>query len=258
MERSTGYIVMFAAAVCAVCSIVVSSAAVSLKERQDRNVKLDVQKKVLDLVGVDAAAMSADEVESTYTERIEPRIIDLETGEYTDTDPSSWDQRKRMSDPATSEAIEDNPAKVRRLSNESVVYHVKGDDGGIEGVILPVEGQGLWGRLYGYLAVDSDGETIDGLTIYEHKETPGLGAEVDNPRWKSLWPGRKIYDDGGNVAIRVIKGSAGPADADPYRVDGLSGATITSRGVTGTLAFWLGDEAFGPYLSRLRTTGGGS
>ena len=257
MEHSSRYIVMFAAAVCGVCSIIVSGAAVSLKDIQDRNKALDVQRKVLDLAGIDEKALDDETVEATYAERIEPRIIELVTGEYTDIDPTGWDQKKQMSDPATSERVDDNPARVRRMSENSVVYHVRGENDAVEAVILPVEGQGLWGRLLGYLAVRSDGETIQGLTFYQHKETPGLGAEVDNPRWKALWTGRKIYDPNGAVAIRVKKGAAGPVETDPYQVDGLSGATITSRGVSGTLAFWLGDDAFGPYLSRLRAQGSG-
>jgi Na+-transporting NADH:ubiquinone oxidoreductase subunit C len=118
-------------------------------------------------------------------------------------------------------------------------------------LVLPIQGLGLWSTLYGFLAIDADGNTIRGITYYQHAETPGLGGEVDNPRWKSLWPGRKIYDDG-EPAIQVIKGAAGPPAQDPYRVDGLSGATLTSNGVTFMLEFWLGPNGFGPYLDRLR------
>jgi len=256
VEYSVRYIVLFAAAVCAVCSVFVSGAAVSLKERQERNRRLDVQSKVLALAGIaEEGSLSGDEIARLYDERIEPRIIDLDTGEYAEVDPTGWDQAEAMGDPERSRKVEENPARVRRVPENSVVYHVKDEQGGVEAVILPIEGQGLWGRLYGYLAVENDGQTIKGLTFYAHKETPGLGAEVDNPRWKSLWPGRKIYDDSGEVAIRVKKGQAGPVESDPYRVDGLSGATITSRGVTNTLAFWLGEKGFGPYMDKLQSGG---
>ena len=110
--------------------------------------------------------------------------------------------------------------------------------------------------LYGYLALAPDARTIVGITFYQHKETPGLGGEVDNPRWKSLWPGRLAYDERGNPAIRVKKGPAGSVEEDPYQVDGLSGATITSRGVTNLLRFWLGDDGFGPYLASYRDRAG--
>ena len=123
----------------------------------------------------------------------------------------------------------------------------------LEMVVIPVEGYGLWSTLYGFLALDKDTRTVRGLAYYEHGETPGLGGEVENPRWVALWPGRKVFDENGNVAIRVIKGAAGPPESDPYRVDGLSGATITSRGVTNMLAFWLGDDAYGPFLDQFRS-----
>jgi Na+-transporting NADH:ubiquinone oxidoreductase subunit C len=258
VEHSTRYIVLFAGAVCAVCSVVVATAAVSLKDLQQRNATLDVQRKVLDLAGIEEASLSSDEVEQTYHERIEPRIIDLATGEYAEVDPTGWNQRAVMADPDRTHPVEENPARVRRAPNYSVVYHVKDDAGGTDAVILPIQGQGLWGTLYGYFAVAPDGQTVKGITFYEHKETPGLGAEVENPRWKALWPGRKIYGPEGRVALRVIKGQAGPPAKDPYHVDGLSGATITSRGVTNTLAFWLGDKGFGPYMDKLQARTGGN
>jgi Na+-transporting NADH:ubiquinone oxidoreductase subunit C len=260
VEHSNGYIIGFAAAVCGVCAIIVSTTAVQLKPMVERNERLAIQEQVLALAGVaEEGVLSDDDIEAAYQTRIEPRIIELDSGLPAEgVDPAGWDQQARMADPSTSVVAPDNPARVRRLPNQSVVYFVKGESGEQDKVILPIQGQGLWGTLYGYLAVASDGQTIDGLTFYKHKETPGLGGEVDNPRWKALWPGRKIYSPDGDVAIQVVKGSAGPVAEAPYDVDGLSGATITSRGVTNTLAFWLGPEAFGPYLERIGTSGGGS
>jgi Na+-transporting NADH:ubiquinone oxidoreductase subunit C len=102
------------------------------------------------------------------------------------------------------------------------------------------------------VALDADASTIRGITYYQHGETAGLGGEVDNLRWKALWPGRLVYDDSGEVAIRVKKGRAGPVDEDPHQVDGLSGATLTSNGVTNMLRFWLGENGFATYLDRYR------
>jgi Na+-transporting NADH:ubiquinone oxidoreductase subunit C len=118
-------------------------------------------------------------------------------------------------------------------------------------VVLPVQGYGLWSTLYGFLALEADLRTIRGITFYEHGETPGLGGEVDNPRWKSRWVGRLALDDQGEPKIEVIKGPAGPPQEDPYRVDGLSGATLTARGVTNLVHFWLSSDIFGTYLDRL-------
>ncbi|MGB0764601.1 MAG: NADH:ubiquinone reductase (Na(+)-transporting) subunit C, partial [Luminiphilus sp.] len=111
---------------------------------------------------------------------------------------------------------------------------------------------GLWSTLYGFVALESDGNTIAGLGFYEHKETPGLGGEVDNPRWKNLWKGKQVYRDGA-VAISVVKGSVDQgSDAANWQVDGLSGATLTSRGVSNLVQYWLGEDGFEPYLRNLR------
>ncbi len=121
--------------------------------------------------------------------------------------------------------------------------------------VVPIYGKGLWSTLYGFIAIDADGKTIRGITFYEHKETPGLGGEVDNADWKAKWGNPELpkyaYDDEGHVAIRVMKGSINPSDDDAkYKIDGLSGATITSRGVTNLVQYWLGDDGFGPYLKK--------
>ena len=142
-----------------------------------------------------------------------------------------------------------------RLPNQALVFDVV-QDGERKALILPIEGYGLWGTLYGYLALAPDTRTIVGITFYSHKETPGLGGEVDNPRWKALWPGRMAFNEGGVLSISVKKGAAGSAAEDPYNVDGLSGATITSRGVTNLLRFWLGESGFGPYLAKYRAQAG--
>ena len=146
---------------------------------------------------------------------------------------------------------------MTRLPEKALVYQ-RVEDGAVRSIILPIEGKGLWSTLYGFLALAPDTTTIEGITFYEHGETPGLGGEVDNPSWKALWPGRKAYDENWRPAIEVMKGTAGPVDEDPYRVDGLSGSTLTARGVTNLVQFWLGDNGFEPYLEKLRAEGSSS
>jgi len=258
MQHSARYVVLFAAAVCVFCSIFVASAAVMLKERQQANKTLDVQKKVLVVAGLMAEGekLDADEVRRRFDKNVNPRLIDLATGQLIeDADAAHFDQRAAAADPATSRPAPPNRAKVMRLPNQARVFEVV-SDGALEALILPIEGKGLWSTLYGYLALAPDTRTISGITFYEHGETPGLGGEVDNPRWKALWSGRRAYDDDWQPAISVVKGRAGPPDQDPYRVDGLSGATITSRGVSNLLAFWLGEDGFAPYLAQVRAQRG--
>jgi len=149
-----------------------------------------------------------------------------------------------------------NAANIQRVPNHVLVYKRLDQAGRTELLVLPVVGQGLWATMYGFLALGSDMTTIRGLTYYEHGETPGLGAEVDSPRWQALWPGREAFDEYGRPVIEVVRGRAGSVDVDPHRVDGLAGATITSNAVTSMLQFWLGEHGYGPYLARLTELNG--
>lgn len=257
MQGSTLYNLWFATAICVVCAIVVSSSAVSLKDRQEVNANLDKHRNVLVAAGLaeEGEELSRDEIEERFS-HIRRVVVELETGQAApDIDPDAFDYRKEAADPATSQRAPENASRVQRLANHNLVYLVQDESGTLQTLVLPVEGYGLWGTLYGFLALDADLETIKGITFYEHKETPGLGGEVDNPRWKALWKGRRAFDEDLNPSIAVIKGSAGPPSQDPYHVDGLSGATMTSRGVTNLLHFWLGENGFGPFLEQLRQNG---
>ena len=255
MQGSVVYNLVFATIVCVVCAVFVSSSAVSLHDRQVANQLLEKQRNVL------VAAGLASEGESLSSEDVSVRfgpirqvVIDLRTGaEVEGVDPAAFDQRAEAASSETGRVAPENNAGINRLPTRALVYELRDDDG-LDLLVLPVEGLGLWSTLYGFLALDADLETIRGLTFYQHGETPGLGGEVDNPRWKALWPGRKAVVDA-EPRIEVIKGRAGPPDEDPYRVDGISGATITGRGVTNLLRFWLGDEGFRPYLERLGKRG---
>ena len=254
--RSTKYIIGFAAMVCLVCSVVVSGSAVSLKERQTINKQLDQKKKVLGVVSLYTAGedITPEEINQRFADNIEARLVDLKTGENVEAtadELNAYDQRKARQDPAQSIAADANDAQVARVPNKALVYLFKKADK-VENLVLPVEGKGLWSTMYGYVALESDTTTIAGITFYEHGETPGLGGEVDNPNWQALWPGRKAFDDSWSPKIDVKKGAAGSVADDPYNVDGLSGATITSRGVGATVRFWLEDDRFGAYLANFR------
>ena len=257
MQHSMRYIVLFAVAVCAVCSVLVSGASVLLRDRQAANIALDRQKKVLVVAGLmeEGEKISREDAQHRFDENIVAAVVDLASGAVLEgVDTVSFDQRKAAKNPATSREAPRNAAKVRRLPDHGMVYRVV-QDGEFKAVIVPISGQGLWSTLYGYIALAADTQTVVGITFYEHKETPGLGGEVDNPSWKRLWKGRKVYDGRGRPLINVKKGAAGPPETDPYNVDGLSGATITSRGVGNLVRFWLGEDGFGPYLTAARVGG---
>jgi len=261
-RESTSHTFLVATALCVVCSVLVSGAAVGLRPKQVANKELDRQKNIIEAAGL----MNPDKtVEQIFDERIEARLVDLETGEYVTQDDvefdiETYDQMEASKKPALSEKIPsgEDIAGIGRREKYSFVYVVKDDAGEVEQVVLPVNGKGLWSTLYGFLALDSDLETIRGLTFYQHAETPGLGGEVDNPNWKSQWPGKKAFDEDGDIAIEVLKGTVGPNTPDPeYKVDGMSGATITTRGVSNLVRFWLGENGFGPYFDEF-TAGKGA
>jgi Na+-transporting NADH:ubiquinone oxidoreductase subunit C len=254
---STRYTVLFAAGVSVVCALMVAAAAVGLRDRQEVNAVLYKQKNVLLAAGLakPGESLSAADVQKVFDQRINVRAVELKTGQLvpeTTLDAKTYDQRKARNDPAMSSAAPTNPAQVARLPRYGTVYEVKAADGKTELVVLPIEGMAMWGTVYGMLAIDRDANTVRGLTFYEQKETPGLGGEIANPKWLALWVGRKAYDANWTPQLQVIKGTAGPPDKDPHHVDGLSGSTITSNGITRVVRFWLSTDGYGPYLKSLR------
>ncbi len=268
-----------AAGLSLLCSIAVALSAVLLKPRQEANRDRDRQRNVLEAAGlvrpgVDPAAV--------FRELIETRILDFETGHFSDDmDPAAYDHRRAAKDPALSVALapEDDLAVIGRRERYVPVYLTHNEDGWVDRIILPVRGYGLWSTLWGYIALQGDGNTVIGLSFYEHAETPGLGGEVDNPEWKAHWSGKKVYPEPGREldsmsgasyrprpvapgaasgwpALRVAKGVVQADDvAADYKVDGLAGATLTGRGINQLLQFWLGPEAYGPLLTRIRSRG---
>lgn len=251
--KSTLFVAFF---LCVVCSIVVSGTAVVLKPRQDANRVLDRNKNILSAAGLFDAAVNTDADVDALFEQFTTRLVDLEKGttlsdaeiESLGIDIANYDQRLVLNDPTLSEAISPDMdrANVKRRALYQTIYLVENETG-LETVVLPISGYGLWGILYGYIALEGDANTVKGLAYYELKETPGLGAEVRNPRWMALWPGKKVYADDGEVGLSVVKG----AGSGEYEIDGLSGATLTSRGVDDMIQYWLGEQGFGPVLKTL-------
>lgn len=238
-----------------VCSLVVSTAAVRLRPNQQANRIAELRRNVLIAAGwykpkTDLAAAFAN---------IEARIVDLEAGAYTDReDPATYNQRAAAKEPALSTPIprKQDYGDIRRRENLSIVYLARDENDSIDQIIMPFYGKGLFSTLYGFLSVDAkDLTTVRGLSYYEHGETPGLGGEVDLPRWKAIWVGKKLYDDQGEVALHLVKSAKMAAPSDPaarFQVDALSGATLTSNAVTDMLRYWFGPDGFKPFLDNLK------
>jgi len=245
-------VLLVATLVCVVCALLVSTAVVVLRPIQERNALLQRQRDILQVAGLFRPGPS---VESQFGQ-IEPHLVDLATGEYVEGgDAVGFDIARRSRDPGASTPVpaDSDIAKIRRLPRAMPVFLVRGD-AGLETVILPVHGYGLWSTMYAYVALDGRGERVKGVTFYSHAETPGLGAEIENPRWRATWVGKRLVDDAGEVRFDIAKGAAAP-DAADYHVDAISGATLTSNGVENMIHFWLGEQGYGPFLARLRRGG---
>lgn len=239
---------------CLVCSVVVSTAAVLLKPAQTANKEKDFKINILKAGGLyDQGVADGKSIEEMF-ESITTHLVDLDTGRYTDAvDVDAYDQRKAAKDPALSDSLtpEQDLAKISSREKYAKIYTVENDEG-IQKLILPVKGYGLWSTLYGFVSLESDLNTVSGFAFYEHAETPGLGGEVDNPNWKALWEGKQVYNDG-KVELTVVKGKANPnSSLANYEVDGLSGATLTSNGVSNLVKFWMGDMGFAKYINNLK------
>ncbi|MFV2089038.1 MAG: Na(+)-translocating NADH-quinone reductase subunit C [Pseudomonadales bacterium] len=252
-------VLFVAISVCLVCSVVVATSAVLLKPMRILNQELDQKQNILRAAGLLPERAKVDElgrgIEELFSE-FEVRAVDLNTGEFVDSvDVTTYDPIKasKRTEDSMDLTSDQDIAVIGRRENVSLVY-LKIRDGVLDKVVIPVRGYGLWGTLLGYLALESDMETIAGLGFYFHKETPGLGGEVDNPKWKRLWRDVKAFDEAGLPAVRLVKTrSASGSEAARHEVDALSGATLTSRGVQNLVRFWTGELGFGSVLKNLKT-----
>ncbi len=265
-KETFGKTVGFVLAVCVVCALLVSFSAVQLKPLQKANKALDQQTKILEasdlLSQTDGSSKS---IKALYNEKVFGSIIELKTGETLCSVKENkaedacfakilnFDERRNSRDKTLSRKPENDIAGINRQSKTAVVYFVKNDTGVVDTIVLPIVGSGLWDLMFGYIGLQADLNTVKNVIYSDHKETPGLGAEVLNPKWKALWPGKKIYNDAGEVKAILVKGGAKANDV--HGVDALSGATLTSNGVTNTLQFWFGKEGYAPFIAKYRAEG---
>jgi len=262
-----------ATVLCLVCALVVSAAAVVLKPMQRRNAQLDRKKNILAVSGISPEEIRETGIDELFSSRFEATIIDLETGEeaseackaaldsvgkIVDDVVAEYDQlwasKSKKAELADKLEKKEDKCGIKYREKYSHVFKLKSADGTVEKYVFPVRGNGLWSLMQGYMSVEPDFQTVAGLTFYDQAETPGLGGEVMNPQWKKKWPGKQIYD-GDEVGLKVIKGDQ---SNNPYGVDGLAGATITSNGVTYMTEYWLGPSAFGQYIKKQKSAGSSS
>ncbi len=255
MQRNSAvYTLLFTFAVCALCSVLVSGTYVALGEIQRSNAAIARMGQILVLAGLADEAEELDryEIRERFT-AIRPLAVDLAAGAVDpEVDVERFDQREAAQDPATSRLAPRNDAGVRRLPDHALVYEIRDEAGAVRQVLVPIHGQGYGGQIFGFLALAPDLNTVQDILFYEHQETPGLGGRITRDSWRANWPGRRIFDDSGEVALRLVRRPP-PADEAPFEVDAVSRATVTTRGVENMIRFWLGPEGFGPFLARWRT-----
>lgn len=259
---STKKTIQVALGVCLVCSILVASAAVSLSSKQAENKQLDKIKNILTAGGIDYTNKNPKDL---YNELIKAVTVELETGNIIDPatksdllKPENFDIKKISNVKELSINIPSNEdiAGIKRKPTHMVIYEVVNRQGEIEKYIFPVHGKGLWSTLYGFISFDKELKRVAGITFYEHGETPGLGGEVDNPLWKNTWKDKKAFDENGNYIIQVLKGKVDKSNpASDHQIDGLSGSTLTTRGVDNLLKYWLGENGYSAFLKKVREGG---
>lgn len=242
-----------------VFSVVVSGSAVMLRPLQEKNKALSTRANMIAAAGVLPSSASNDKVSEAF-EKFEVLLVEMGTGELVEPEAvnaesaEAYDQRSASRDPSMSRSLQEDPAGINRMANYRKVYILReGDE--ISKIVLPIHGYGLWSTMYGFLALKGDANTVEGVRFYEHAETPGLGGEIENPEWTAKWKGKKIYEDGEwtDPAFALVKGGVDEnTEGKEHKVDALSGATLTSRGVGNTVNFWLGDRGYGPFLKKVR------
>lgn len=237
---SNGYVMSFAIGVCVVISTALAVTSNSLKPIQDAAAEFDRQKNVMVAAGLvqpDDPRPRA-ELEQLYRDRVEEVVVDVDEGKIA--------AGKTVADVGAMK----KPADRLRYR---VVAISKGADGRPDSYVVPISGKGLWSTIYGYLALERDADHVRGVTFYKHGETPGLGGECENPVWCAQWKGKSILDEQRKLfGVVVKKGKVDPSIPveKAHKVDGLSGATITSNGITNFVKRDL--AAFDKYLASVR------
>jgi Na+-transporting NADH:ubiquinone oxidoreductase subunit C len=268
MAFSTGYTFGFSAAICVTCSLAVSFAAASLKDIQDTNKARDRRGSIL--TAFDITGLSGEAIDTAYAEQIRVVIVDG-NGTAVPTDGFGDDEWSDMMDRVETFRLKDDLSKLLgksgSLSDEQwteyredailAVYQQVDANGDVIAYAVPVHGVGLWGPIYGYLALQPDVDTVIGATFSAPAETPGLGFEIVNPGFTGQFPGKEIFQDDGSLAsISVVKGGVDLAcpGTTEFCVQGVSGATMTSNGVDHMFEGLL--TAYKPYLDQIRAGGG--
>ena len=243
MQHNNLYTFKFITIITLVASFLLALASTQLKELQKFNVELDKKKNILKCVGKDVSLMNADEIIEEYQSNISNIVLNPKGGIVSNVSSDNL------------ESVQNKTTGQLNYFLDNIEYLPAYKSSNPEAFIIPISGKGLWSTLYGYLALEEDLNTVKGLTFYKHGETPGLGGEVEKKWFQNNFVGKTIFDQAGQlVSVKVVKGKANDVlagEALNHGVDGISGATITSRGVSDFLKRDL--LRYEPYMKNNRT-----
>lgn len=242
MQRSNTYIILFAVALTIILGGALSLTSVGLKPLQDKQVELDTKKKILGAVMDISNIEDPNEILTLYSQKVKSIVIDYEGNEMV-TDPKG--------NPYVAEKVNiQKNSKVDPKERAYPVFMFIGDSKEVEAYIFPTFGAGLWDWISSYVAFGEDLNTIKGIAFDHKGETPGLGARITEPGYQSRFEGKKIFDGGELVSVNVVKGEGNTGLSD-YQVDGLSGATMTTKGVNSMLYHYL--ECYSAFIKKTKS-----
>lgn len=239
-----------------ICSSLVSAAVVVLRPIQQNNQLLERGRNIMTLTGLlPSGELPDDEKMLDLFNSLDTRIVNIDEGRFDDAiDPVTFDMRRAANDPELGTGVPGGQdlASIGRRSRYAPVYMVWNEDG-LDRLILPVRGAGMWSMLYGYIALDSDFTTVAGMAFYEQNETPGLGDQITHEHWLEQWQGKQIYDHQGTPLFNVSEGKVQPGSVHaPFQVDALTGATVTANAVTGLVQYWFGPHGYKGLLDHMK------
>ena len=233
MQQSNTYIIVYSAVLTIILGLLLSGSAQVLGPWQQEAIALDKKKQILGAVisAEEIAAMTPEQVNQFYSSRISSTVVDITGKEITEGG-------------VTAEKVEiakDYKKPEDQRQYPIFIFHAEGNPDDVESYIFPLYGAGLWDAIWGYLALETDMNTIGGITLAHASETPGLGARITDGEVQSRYVGKKIFDESGAlIAVQMQKGEGKDYSSDLHKVDGLSGATITGNGVNNMLKAYMG------------------
>jgi Na+-transporting NADH:ubiquinone oxidoreductase subunit C len=246
VQQSNTYVITFSVILTIVLGLLLSGTSEILKPIQQKAVALDTKKQILGAVipVEELAAMKPEEIDAFYESRISSKVVDINGEEVTEQDGVS----------ITAESVDVGKNYKKAPENRLYpvfIFHSEGNSDDVISYIFPVYGNGLWDNIWGYLALQTDINTIEGVTFSHAGETPGLGARITSRDIQNRYVGKEIFDASGNlVSVDMQKGEGRDYSGENHKVDGLSGATITAVGVNKMLKNYL--ESYKSYLEKIK------